>query len=202
MSEASEPTSSAGPSPSTSSEDAPPPSKSRTAVLFLAAVVLLVSAVVVYLVAQQVSAGRHHERHPAVDFTARTLEGGSVTLSALKGHVVLLDFWATWCPPCREEMPNLARVTAEYEAQGVQFIAANRIQSDSPRSVSAFMSRIQRPGNMQVALVPDEVFEQYNVEALPTLFIIGRDGQVLDSHRGAYDSARIRMWVEEALREK
>ncbi|MFH1560175.1 MAG: DnaJ domain-containing protein [Chloroflexota bacterium] len=62
------------------------------------------------------------QERPAPDFTLQLLDGGSITLADLKGKVVMIDFWASWCTPCREEAPGLAQVYREYQVRGVEFI--------------------------------------------------------------------------------
>src|SRR5262245_30497085 len=77
--------------------------------------------------------------HPAPDFTLMSLDGAQVTLSKLKGQVTLINIWATWCPPCRAEMPTIQKAYEQYRDQGFTVLAVD-LQED-PRSVAAFMSQ-------------------------------------------------------------
>jgi thiol-disulfide isomerase/thioredoxin len=75
----------------------------------------------------------------APDFTAQTTDGSSVNLSDYKGQVVLLNFWATWCPPCVRETPRLVRVAEEYKQQGLVVLGVNTTYQDDPAKVKQFV---------------------------------------------------------------
>ena len=76
----------------------------------------------------------------APDFTLETLDGGTVTLSELRGQVVVINLWATWCPPCRAEMPALERVWNEYRDDGLVVLAVN--EREAPSRVAAFVEEL------------------------------------------------------------
>src|SRR5262249_30544350 len=117
---------------------------------------------------------------PAFDF--EQYAGGRVSLSGLQGQVVLLDFWATWCPPCREEMPWRLKLAAEYEAKGVRFVAVSEDEpADRAEAVDGYVKSLQ-PGLARHAAYGDPLSaSRYGVKALPTLYVIGRDGRVVAS---------------------
>jgi thiol-disulfide isomerase/thioredoxin len=138
----------------------------------------------------------------APSFALPVMGGGEVSLEALAGNVVMLDFWATWCAPCVQEIPLLVRVAAEFEARGVSLVLANRIQSDSVPRVEAFMKKRlppKLPENVSIALAQDAVFDAYEVHALPTLVFIGRSGTVLRVQEGLASEQQLREWLSEAL---
>lgn len=120
---------------------------------------------------------------PAPDFKLSLLGGGEVELSALKGrNVVLLDFWATWCGPCRTVMPALDRVSKDYAAKGVRYLAVNL--REEPAKISAFLK--QAGLNIEVPLDKDgKVAGLYNVRGIPTMVIVDKEGVVRDVHVGA-----------------
>ena len=122
----------------------------------------------------------------APEFTLATADGKKVALAGLKGKVVLLNFWATWCPPCREEMPSMERLHQELKEQGLTVLAVN-IQ-ESPKQVARFMRdfRLTFP-----ALLDGDatVSGLYGVRGLPSTYLVDRTGQVVGQAVGARDWA-------------
>jgi thiol-disulfide isomerase/thioredoxin len=117
----------------------------------------------------------------APDFTLSTLSGEPVTLSALKGKPVLVNFWATWCPPCRAEMPDLDEVARANAAGGLQVVAVNL--REEPDAVGGYLRTI----GVGLGAVLDHdgnVFRQYRITGLPTTVAVGRDGVVKEIHVG------------------
>ncbi|MFN0061187.1 MAG: TlpA family protein disulfide reductase [Myxococcaceae bacterium] len=139
------------------------------------------------------------EPAPAFRFQ-RVLTPGEVSLASLSGRVVLLDFWATWCPPCVEEMPMLVRVAEAYADKGVVLVAASL---DAPETaandVRRFVERRVPKLSAHVVLGDAETFEFYKGRVLPTLFVIGRDGRLRRTHVGSISEARLRAVLDEAL---
>ena len=132
----------------------------------------------------------------APDFTLTSLAGQSVRLSALQGKPVLVNFWATWCPPCRAEMPDLDDVAKAHAANGLQIVTVNL--REEPDAVSGYLTTIgvgldsllDRDGN---------VFRQYRITGLPTTVAIGRDGQVREIHIGPLTRPAIESRVAQIL---
>jgi len=127
------------------------------------------------------------EQHPLVgenapDFTLDLLDGGQVHLTDHLGkHVVVLDFWATWCPPCRRALPILARVTAAKKQDGVVFYAVD--QGETPEKVRRFLK--DRKIQCAVALDRDrKVGRKYKVSGIPQTVIIGKNGRIESVHVG------------------
>jgi cytochrome c biogenesis protein CcmG/thiol:disulfide interchange protein DsbE len=117
---------------------------------------------------------------PAPPFTLADLNGKPVSLSDFRGKVVVLDFWATWCPPCRAEIPDFIDLQKEYGSQGVQIVG---IALDEPEKVLAFAR--QNGMNYPVLLGSDEVSMKYGgIEGIPTTFIIDRDGKIVNRFEG------------------
>jgi thiol-disulfide isomerase/thioredoxin len=128
--------------------------------------------------------------------------GGKLALSDLRGKVVMLDFWATWCPPCQEEMPSLLKLAKEYESQGLVFVAASRDDDDVKEEVvTQFIDRYLPDLAPYVVYADDEVAMAFKVEALPTLYFLDREGKVTDAVRGMMSEPAIRRRIENALKQ-
>jgi peroxiredoxin len=119
---------------------------------------------------------------PAPDFTLKNLSGEDVTLSKLRGQVVLINFWATWCGPCRAEMPDLQRRYDALKDQGFTVLAIN---DDEPiEDVRRFADAYDL--TFTILLDPGEsVVRLYRILAFPTTFIVDREGVVQKLHLGA-----------------
>lgn len=113
--------------------------------------------------------------HPAPDFTLSTLDGQMVTLSDLRGKPVILNFWATWCGPCRAEMPELQRVHERLESAGLTVLGVN--QAESMEAIARYQQDlgVDFPTAMDSRL---GVSRQYLVNSLPTTFFIDREGVI------------------------
>jgi peroxiredoxin len=113
----------------------------------------------------------------APDFSAKTLDGQTVRLSELRGKVVLVNLWASWCPPCREEMPAIEHTYQAYKAQGFVVLAVDSTVQDTLANAQAFVSANQ----LSFPILLDETGEitrLYRVQSLPTSFFIGTDGVI------------------------
>jgi peroxiredoxin len=122
---------------------------------------------------------------PAPDFTLTDMQGQQVSLSDLKGKVVILNFWATWCPPCREEMPSMEMLYRKYKDQGLVILAVN-VEKDGKQLVEAFLQR--SPYTFPILLdTQAEVQNRYKVFRFPETFIIDRNGNVVEKVLGAID---------------
>lgn len=120
---------------------------------------------------------------PAFELT--DLSGTKVSLDSLSGKVVLLNFWATWCPPCREEMPGMEQLWQKYSDRGLVIVAITVDDTDE-RGIRKFVEQL---GLTYPVLIDtgSSVADRYAVGGLPTSFLIDRDGQVLGSLLGGRD---------------
>jgi peroxiredoxin len=118
----------------------------------------------------------------APDFSLPNLSGGELDLSTYRGKVVLLDFWATWCVPCREEIPHFVDLQNQYRDQGLQIIGVS--MDDSPEPALVFYKTLKM--NYPVVMGNAKIGELYGgVLGLPIAFVIGRDGRIYAKHVGA-----------------
>jgi len=139
------------------------------------------------------------ENHPAPDFTLLDLAGVPVRLSDLRGQVVLVNVWATWCPPCRAEMPMLQVAYEQYRAQGFTVLAVN-LREDAP-TVARYMeqNRLTFP-----ALLDRDgaVSDSYQARVLPSSFFIDKAGVVRAVYRGPMARSVVAGTVEQLLAEE
>lgn len=122
----------------------------------------------------------------APPFVLRDLDGKIVSTEDWKGKVVILNFWATWCPPCRQEIPEFIRLQAAYKDK-LQIVGASE-DDDPPEKVREFVQ--QHGMNYPVVMATKELADNYGgVPALPTSFIIDPQGRVVQKHTGLYEYA-------------
>jgi len=123
---------------------------------------------------------------PAPPFVLRDLDGKIVSTEDWKGKVVILNFWATWCPPCRQEIPEFVRLQAAYKDK-LQIVGASE-DEDGPEKVREFAQHYGM--NYPIVMSTKELADNYGgVPALPTSFIIDPQGRVVQKHTGLYEYA-------------
>jgi len=133
----------------------------------------------------------------APDFTLDTLDGTPMTLSDLRGKAVLLNFWATWCAPCKIEMPWFVELQQEYGSQGLQIVGV-AMDDSSKDDIVKFAKDMGV--NYPVLLGKEAVGEAYGgVPALPESFFIGRDGKIVDRIIGLKGKGEIEDSIKKAL---
>jgi len=141
------------------------------------------------------------QRKPMPDFTFQTLDGGSWTLSQHRGRVVLLNFWATWCPPCQSEAPSLVKIANEYQVRGldVEGVAMDQKSRDSLDNIHSFVAayHVSYP-----ILLPKTFSPLANgVQSYPTTYLIDRQGNIANAFTGALDVASLKPELERLLKE-
>jgi peroxiredoxin len=138
--------------------------------------------------------------HPAPDFTLPQPSGGPpLKLSDYRGKVVLLDFWATWCEPCRAEIPHFVDLQNKYSARGFQILGIS--MDDYPDPVPAFVKQFKM--NYPVVMGNAKIGEQYGgVLGLPIAFLIDRQGHIRKKHIGATEASVFEKEITDLLNEK
>ncbi len=135
------------------------------------------------------------------DFSLQTADGSTVTLSDLQGQPVLVNFWASWCAPCKAEMPAMQRVYEEYRQQGFTILAVNATNQDSQKAATDFATQY----GLTFPILFDvrgEASALYQVRALPTTFFVDREGNIHDMLIGGpISEALMRAQVEQMLAE-
>lgn len=113
----------------------------------------------------------------AADFSLPDIDGEMHALSDYRGQVVMLNFWATWCPPCRREMPSMQRLYAKYRDRGLTVVAVN--QFEEPDLVFEFVGRLSVEPTFPILFDRESrIAEQYEVKGLPTTYLLDRDGRI------------------------
>lgn len=121
----------------------------------------------------------------APDFQLQTLNGQTVSLKALRGKPVLINFWATWCPPCKAEMPYLQQINDTWSAKGLVLLAVDI--GEKPATVEKFMTELNL--SMTIPMDTDgKVAKAYLIGAIPTTFLIDKDGVIRQKVIGAFPS--------------
>jgi thiol-disulfide isomerase/thioredoxin len=148
---------------------------------------LLVVGIAAYRLLSHTGPGLDSATHPvAPDFSVTAIDGHKLALSDYGGKIVLLDFWATWCAPCRDEIPRFVQLQDKYGADGLQIIGIS--MDDSAEPVRQFSRDFHI--NYPVALGGAKLGELYGgVFGLPIAFLIDRNGRILSKHIGATDPA-------------
>jgi len=140
--------------------------------------------------------GKKFESAPDVQF--QTLAGAPFHLSELRGHVVLLNFWATWCIPCREEIPALNSLQHDLEAKGLKIVGASL--EDSADGVNSYQKEV-RKFEYQVLIGGSDAKSKFAPAVLPTTFLIDREGRIRETIIGARDRAGWEAAVKPLLEE-
>jgi peroxiredoxin len=124
----------------------------------------------------------------APDFTLNTLDGKSIQLSSLKGKKILIDFWASWCPPCRRELVEINELLGEYAQDNYTVLA---ISVDKTKKAAS--SYIKKMGYSSMTVMHDNanVAQSYGVQGIPSLYLVDEKGQLIWSHVGSVDKAKL-----------
>ena len=133
----------------------------------------------------------------APDFILPTLEGASASLSQYRGQVVLLNFWASWCPGCMQEVPELRRLYEKYHDQGLQVVAVNA--SESPGAVAQTVQNESMPYSIILAPQGAQVWDDYHVVGIPENLLIDRSGAIV--YRGGAIPGDIDERITQLLRQ-
>ena len=138
------------------------------------------------------------ENGPAPDFTLQGFDGRTVTLSELRGQVVVINFWASWCEPCREEAAYLEQTWRKYKDQGVVFLGVDYV--DTEKAALAYIEEF----DITYINGPDLktlISDAYNIQGVPETFFIAKNGEVRGMHVGPIFSPDLDEKIEELLAE-
>lgn len=136
------------------------------------------------------------ESGPAPDFTLHLFDGGTLRLSDLKGQVVVINFWASWCEPCKQEAPDLERTWRRYQDQGVVFIGVN--WSDTESKARAYLQEfdVTYPNGPDLGR---RIAQKYHIRGIPETFFINKGGEIADVFISPMTEAQLVSRIERLL---
>ena len=137
--------------------------------------------------------------NPAPEVSFTTLSGQRLSLASLKGKVVLVNFWATSCPGCVEEMPQIKRMYQQYSGQGLAVLAV-AMSYDPPNYVASFVSNNRLPFMVAHDTQGSIAHAFGDIQLTPTTFLIDKQGRILKSYVGVMDFKEVNQLIENGLR--
>ncbi|WP_040228269.1 thiol-disulfide oxidoreductase ResA [Bhargavaea cecembensis] len=172
--------------------------KKKKRMIVRTAILVVLAAAIIYTIVANVTATGDlvEEGDKAPDFTLTDLDGNPHKLSDYKGEGVFLNFWGTWCGPCKSEMPHMEELYKEFEEKGVHVLAVNIAESDF--KVKAFADTY----GLSFPIVIDKtnsVRDAYNIRPLPTTFLVGPDGKVKKIIKQEMTGDQIREYMESIM---
>lgn len=140
----------------------------------------------------------HPERPLAPEFSLVDLDGKHITLSSLRGKVVIVDFWATWCGPCRDEAPGLVSLQKRWGRRGLQLVGISMDDKDAPVRKFVREYRVNYP----IALGDAELGRRYGtVLGLPVKIVVDRFGRIASRHNGTVSADTLEREIQSILAE-
>ncbi len=138
------------------------------------------------------------EKGMAPDFTITSFNGRTVALGDLRGQVVIINFWASWCPPCREEAAYLEETWRKYQDQGVVFIGVDYV--DTEKEALAYIEEFDIT-YLNGPDVATRISQAYNIQGVPETFFVAKNGELRGVHIGPMQSPQLDEKIEELLAE-
>ena len=141
---------------------------------------------------------------PAPELGLVDLSGAPLTLAALAGRFVLVDFWATWCKPCAKTMPGLQSLHDKYGARGFTVVGVSIDEGDARGKVTKFLAKkkLTYPNGLDGGKAGATAWERWNVKAVPAAFLLDREGRIVAQWTGAADAAAIEKELAARLDDK
>jgi thiol-disulfide isomerase/thioredoxin len=135
------------------------------------------------------SAGGDRERRVAPEFVLESLDGGSVRLADLRGKTVVIDFWATWCPPCEFQVPELNAFWKEHGADGDVVVLGISVDVEGPEVVRAWVE--ERSVEYPILVGGEDLARRFGAIGFPTLYVISPDGTIESEHIGLIEVGKL-----------
>lgn len=134
---------------------------------------------------------------PADDFYVKSTDGRGILLSELKGKVVVLNFFTTWCPYCQQEIPGFLEVYEKYRNQGLEIVGLSTEQGKESEVISFTRSyKMSYP----VSIAPPDLIKDYGpIDAIPTTFIVNKDGDIVSKHVGSMTPGQLESIIKPLL---
>lgn len=150
------------------------------------------------LAAAILSAQSGYPRAP--EFSIKGLDGTIISLADMRGKVVFINFWATWCPPCREEIPDFVEFYRQNKSRGVEIVGFS-VDKLSPEDLRAFV--LKNKMSYPVAFATQKLMREYQPGPLiPTTIVIDKQGRIRDKQEGSLDKATLTDWFQKLSAER
>jgi len=148
-------------------------------------------------VPQEIAAVKKTGFKPAPEFSLKDASGIERKLADFKGSIVIIDFWATWCPPCREEIPHFVELYNQYKDQGLEIIGVSMDQNPQ-RVIPGFIEKNNI--NYTILFGEDKVYDLYGgINAIPTTFIVDKEGNLVRKYIGYKEKGVFEQDIKELL---
>lgn len=177
---------------------------SKTSILITVLALLLVAAVLGYrslsgkVTPQQSTASASEQSAP--DFTVQDAGGKSISFSSFQGRPVVLNFWASWCPPCKAEMPDYEKMYQQYASKGVVFMMVNMTDGSKETVSTAQKFLKDNQYTFQAYFdVEGSASETYGISSIPDSVFINKNGEIIGAYKGMLDSATMQKNIEAIL---
>lgn len=165
--------------------------------LLVSSMILVLSVACSLLISLHKPAVNAQVLQEAPDFTLPDLNGESFNFSELKGKVIILDFWATWCPPCRAEIPHFISLYSRYKEQGLEIVGV-ALDEGGDKTVKSFAEDFGI--NYPILIGNSEVADAYGgIRGIPTTFIIDRKGRIIEKFVGYRDKEVFESAIQKLL---
>jgi len=160
--------------------------------------IILISIITLALFAGCTSKDKEQQGATAAapDFTLQDVSGKNVRLADLKGRVVLLEFWATWCPPCRSEIPTLERLHTQYSGKGLTILAVS-LDEGGWDEVKAFAA--ERKITYTVLRGTEGISTLYKIRLIPAMFLIDKEGNIRKQYMGGGSNEDVEQMIKALL---
>ncbi len=173
----------------------PRPRRLSVAQWFVLAVVVGILAL--FGVGIQIRSAKPVEKGLAPEFSIPLYDGGTFTLSEQREKVVVVNFWASWCIPCRQEAPVLENTWRKYKDRGVVFVGVDYVDSESEARKFIQEFDVTYPNGIDIGT---ETSRKYHIQGVPETYYVGKDGQLYGNHIGPIDLPTLSAKIEELLK--
>ncbi len=144
---------------------------------------------------QQAKLLKLHAGNPSPEIAGTGFDGRHIALSAYRGKIVVLDFWASWCVPCLQQMPELVQWQQQSGQRGLQIVGVSL--DDDPAAARKITAKFHV--NYPVLMGTPEIADRYSILGLPEIVLIGRDGKIAEIHTGEESPEKLRQSIERLL---